>query len=123
VAAADTVFPPGSVAQLVAGASPAGAIAVRRGPGSVPVRVADGLVEQVVDAGGEGPFSAAPLWVAGPPVHERLCLDARPWELGRAFQAAVDAGEQIAAVEIGPTRDLTTPADLLERNFPYLGGL
>ena len=56
-------------------------------------------------------------------MHERLCLDSRPWELGNAFQQAIDAGKQIAAVEIGATRDLTTPLDLLEHNFPYLGSL
>ena len=56
-------------------------------------------------------------------MHERLCLDGKPWELGNAFQAAIDAGKQVAAVEIGATRDLTTPIDLLERNFPYLGSL
>lgn len=40
-----------------------------------------------------------------------------------AFQAAIDAGEQIAAVEIGPTRDLTAPLDVLEENFSYLSSL
>jgi CTP:molybdopterin cytidylyltransferase MocA len=123
VSAADTVFTPGSVARLVAGGRPAGAVGLRRGPGSVPIRVAGGLVERVADPEGGGPFSAAPLWVVGPPVHERLCLDGKPWELRAAFQGAIDAGEEIAGVEVGPTRDLTTPADLLERNFPYLGGL
>lgn len=123
VAAADTVFAPGSAAAVTAGATPAGAIGVRRGPGSVAIRLEGGLVVRVVDAGGAGPFTAAPLWVVGPPVHDRLCLDERPWELGNAFQAAIDAGEQIAGVEIGPTRDLTAPADLAARNFPYLEAL
>ena len=123
VAAADTVFPSGSIAHVVRAALPAGAIAVRRLQDRVPVRVRDGLVECVRDAGGPGPLSGAPLWVVGPAVHERLCLDNRPWELGNAFQAAIDAGKQIVAVEIGPTRDLTTPIDLLEHNFPYLGSL
>jgi hypothetical protein len=27
----------------------------------------------------------------------------------------------VAAVEIGPTRDLTEPADLVRENFAYLG--
>jgi hypothetical protein len=48
---------------------------------------------------------------------------ARPFELASAFQHAVDAGEQIAGIEVGPTRGLTTPFDLLEHNFPYLGSL
>ena len=123
VAAADTVFPPGSIAHVALAALPAGAIAVRRMEDRVPVRVRDGLVERVRDADGPGPLSGAPLWVVGAAVHERLCLDNRPWELGNAFQAAIDAGKQIAAVEIGATRDLTTPIDLLEHNFPYLGSL
>ena len=77
----------------------------------------------MLDPDGSGPFSCAPLWAVGAPVHERLRLDNRPWELGNAFQAAIDAGEQIAALEIGPTRDLTAPLDVLEENFPYLSHL
>ena len=123
VAAADTVFPKGSIAAVADGAGDGGALAVRRLPNRVPVRVRDGLVERISDPEGPGPFSGAPLWVVGRPVHERLCLDDKPWELGNAFQAAIDAGKHVAAVEIGATRDLTTPIDLLERNFPYLGSL
>jgi hypothetical protein len=120
VAAADTVFPAGSVAAVAGGMLRGGAIAVRRSPERVPVRVQDGLVALVRDPSGPGELSGAPLWAVGEPVHERLCLDSRPWELGNAFQAAIDAGEPVAAVEIGPTRDLTTPTDLLEHNFGYL---
>ena len=123
VTAADTVFPPGSIAAVAEGAREGGALAVRRLPDRVPVRVRDGLVERIRDLDGPGSFSGAPLWVVGAPVHERLCLDGQPWELGNAFQAAIDAGKHVAAVEIGATRDLTTPIDLLERNFPYLGSL
>ena len=43
-----------------------------------------------------------------------------PYELATAFQRAIDAGEHVAAVEIGPTRDLTAPVDVLVENFPYL---
>jgi hypothetical protein len=100
-----------------------GAIAVRRHPARVPVRVRNGLVELVRDPDGPGALSGAPLWLVGASVHERLCLDNRPWELGNAFQAAIDAGEPVAAVEIGPTRDLTSPLDLLEHNFAYLSQL
>ena len=123
VLAADTVFPAGAVASFVHRPPSAGAIAVRRRPERLPVRVRAGLVERVLDSDGPGPFSGAPLWAVGAPVHERLCLDDRPWELGAAFQAAIDAGEQIAAVEIGTTRDLTAPLDVLEQNFPYLSHL
>jgi NDP-sugar pyrophosphorylase family protein len=123
VAAADTLFPPGSIAAVVEGMRRGGAIAVRRLPERVPVRVRDGFVERVRDPNGPGELSAAPLWAVGAPVHTRLCLDERPWELGNAFQAAIDAGEPVAAIEIGPTRDLTTPLDLLEHNFAYLSQL
>ena len=123
VSAADTVFPDGAVAAVADGVRDGGALAVRRLPDRVPVRVRDGLVERIRDPDGPGPWSGAPLWIVGPQVHDRLCLDGKPWELGNAFQAAIDAGTQVAAVEIGATRDLTTPTDLLERNFPYLGSL
>jgi len=123
VLAADTVFPADAIASFARRPASAGAIAVRRRPERLPVRVRAGLVERVLDPDGPGPFSGAPLWAVGAPVHERLCLDNRPWELGSAFQAAIDAGEQIAAVEIGATRDLTAPLDLLEQNFPYLSHL
>lgn len=123
VLAADTVFPAGAIAAFGTAAPPAGAIAVRRLPDRVPLRVSAGLVERVLDPGGSGPFSGAPLWAVGVPVHERLCQDNPPWELGNAFQAAIDAGEQIGAIEIGPTRDLTAPLDVLEENFPYLSHL
>ena len=123
VAAADTVFPDGALAAVADGARDGGALAVRRLPDRVPVRVRDGLVERIRDPDGPGPWSGAPLWIVGRQIHDRLCLDGKPWELGNAFQAAIDAGTEVAAVEIGATRDLTTPTDLLERNFPYLGSL
>ena len=123
VLAADTVFAAGAITSFAHRAPAAGAIAVRRRPDRPPVRVRAGNVERVLDPDGPGPFSGAPLWAVGVPVHERLCLDNRPWELGNAFQAAIDAGEQIAAVEIGATRDLTGPLDVLEENFPYLSSL
>lgn len=120
VVAADTVFPAGAIASFAQRAPSAGAVAVSRRPARLPVRVRAGLVERIFDPDGPGPFSGAPLWAVGAAVHQRLCLDNPPWELGNAFQAAIDAGEQIAAVEIGPTRDLTAPLDVLQENFPYL---
>ncbi len=120
--AADTVFGPGDVGRFAAAfeerEGAAGAIAVRRHPGKAPIGVADGRITRVFDADGE--WSGAPLWGLRPAVHERLALDDPPHELGRAFQEAIDAGEEVAAVPIGPTRDLTEPLDLLEQNFPYL---
>ena len=50
-------------------------------------------------------------------------LPGPPFELATGLQRAVDAGLRVAAVEIGATRDLTTPFDLLEENFPYLAEL
>ena len=46
-----------------------------------------------------------------------------PFELALAFQHAIDAGERVAGIQIGPTRDLTAPVDVLEENFPYLRNL
>ena len=119
VAGADTLFAPGDVGRFVAawGASgTAGALAVVAQAGTV--RVRKGLVEEVL---GEG-VAGAPLWVVG----ERVApyVESRPgnapWELATAFQQAIDAGERIAGIEIGPTRGLTTPVDLIRENFPYL---
>lgn len=119
VAAADTVFRAGDVAAFVAAfldSGTAGALAVVADPGTVEVR--SGLVERVL---GEG-RGAAPLWAVGAAVEP--FVEARPgrapFELATAFQDAIDAGERVAGIEIGPTRGLTTPFDLLEENFPYL---
>ena len=120
VCAADTVFRAGDLA-AVAAADGNGAIAVRRNPQKARTEVADSLVRRVVSADTELPYSSAPLWV----LTEHIDLDelpGPPYELAVAFQRAIDAGMPIRAVEIGPTRDLTEPADLVRENFPYLGG-
>lgn len=44
-------------------------------------------------------------------------------ELASALQAAIDDGCAVRAVEVGETRDLTRPNDLLRFNFPYLRDL
>ena len=122
--AADTLFAPGTVASFAerfAASGAAGAIAIRRAPHKARLEVEAGAVRRVVAEKGE--WTGAPLWALGPAVHERLCLDARPWELGAAFQAAIDAGERIEAIDVPPTRDLTEPLDLVRENFPYLRGL
>jgi NDP-sugar pyrophosphorylase family protein len=129
VTAADTVFTRGDVARFVAAfgeSGAAGAIAVRRNPAPDPphrwaVRVRDGLVERVLDPDPANPLAGAPLWVAGEEIVARLCLDAAPYELGNAFQRTIDEGARVAGVEIGPTRDLTYPVDVVRENFPYLG--
>jgi hypothetical protein len=68
--------------------------------------------------------TGAPLWFLGETVVRELdSLGGPPFELAEAFQRAVDTGEEIRAVRIGKTRDLTDPLDLVVENFPYLRGL
>ena len=130
VVGADTLFRPGDVGRFAAGAEGFdGAIAVRREPPPKPphryaVGAVDGIVERVLDDVAANPLAGAPLWLIGPPVAERLeGVPGPPFELARAFQEAIDGGARVAAVEIGPTRDLTRPEDLVVENFPYLRGL
>jgi glucose-1-phosphate thymidylyltransferase len=131
VLAADTVFERGDVARFAAAAEgSAGAIAVRRDPPPSPphrhaVRVENGRVTRVLDDSASNPLAGAPLWLVGTPVADFLdpLPGSAPYELATAFELALEAGEQIAGVEIGKTRDLTRPEDLVAENFPYLGGL
>lgn len=118
----DMVFSPGDIgrfarAYLESGAG--AALAVRALPGTVEVH--DGHVRRVL---GEGVLGV-PLWAVGERVarHVEALPGQAPFELATAFQVAIDAGEPVAGIEVGPTRDLTTPFDLLERNFPYLSSL
>jgi NDP-sugar pyrophosphorylase family protein len=129
--AADTVYTPGDVGRLLAAfaaAAVAGAMTVRRepppGPGRAAVRIRDGLVERVLDDDPSNPLGGAPLWVLGPELEPFFeGLSGPPYELAEAFQRAIDAGFPIAGVEIGKTRDLTDPFDLVEENFPYVRAL
>ncbi len=127
VSAADTVFTRGDMSRFVGQfgeSGAAGALAVRvepgRDSGRAGVRREGSRIVQMRDDDASSVWTAAPLWGLGPAVAERLCLDREPYELENAFQAAIDAGEAVAAVEIGKTRDLTDPLDLVEENFPYL---
>jgi NDP-sugar pyrophosphorylase family protein len=127
VSAADTVFRAGDVARFAkafASSGAAGAVAVRTDPPPSPdrraVRRVNGRVELIRDPDPNNPWSGAPLWGIGAAVADRLCLDQPPHELANAFQAAIDALATVIAVEIGKTRDLTDPLDLVEENFPYL---
>ena len=130
VLGADTLFAPGDVGRFAASflsSGAAGALAVTRRradePGRNGVGVEDGLVRALQVAG--SPFAGAPLWAVGPglaAIVETL-PGAPPYELATAFAQAIDAGEHVAGIEIGSTRDLTAPADLLHENFPYLQGL
>ncbi|SRR6266516_7322915 len=128
VLGADTVFMPGDVARFAAAAEGAdGAIAARREPPPTPqhrwpMRIAGGRVERVLDDDPANPLAGAPLWLVGPRVAPLLAgLSGPPYQLSDAFQRAIDAGLAVAGVEIGKTRDLTRPVDLVQQNFPYLG--
>jgi CTP:molybdopterin cytidylyltransferase MocA len=123
--AADTCFAAGDIARFLDAAAAAdGALAVRRDPPPPPgatVDVAAGQVVHVLGGARASPFGGAPLWAFGPAAAAFLDdLPGPPYELAVALQRAVDAGLAIAAPEIGPTRDITTPFDVLEHNFPYL---
>jgi dTDP-glucose pyrophosphorylase len=133
VTAADTLFTPGDVARFAgsfAASGAAGAIAGRREPPPSPphrygLGIAGGRVRQVLDRNPRNPLAGAPLWALRDGVARFLdpLPGSAPYELATAFQLAIDAGEAIAAVEIGKTRDLTNPLDLVLENFSYLHGL
>lgn len=63
-----------------------------------------------------------PLWLVGDRVHRFLDpLPGRPpYELQHVFANAVDDGARVSAIQIGRTRDLTSPVDLVRENVPYL---
>jgi NDP-sugar pyrophosphorylase family protein len=124
VSAADTLYTPGDTnrfAEATVGFD--GGLAVRRCPPPdashrQPVRVEGGRVVRVIDDDPANPLGAVPLWWLGPALLPYF--DGAPG-LADVLQAAVDDGRRIAGVEIGPTRDLTRPQDLVVENFPYLG--
>jgi len=117
VSAADTVYVPGDVARVAARAQ--AAIAWRRSPPGAALELEEGRVRHVR---GSGEQFASPLWVLTAEVAKHLeGLPGPPFELATAFQRAIDAGTTVVGVEVGPTRDLTGPADLVRHNFLYLG--
>jgi NDP-sugar pyrophosphorylase family protein len=124
--AADTVFAAGDLARFVAAAAGAdGAIAIRRQPGRpdhTRLRVEDGRVLRANDPDSPDGWTAAPLLALDAPVARFLhpLPGNRPYELTHVFQKAIDAGAVVSAIQIGRTRDLTTPVDLVAHNFPYL---
>jgi NDP-sugar pyrophosphorylase family protein len=130
VTAADTVYSPGDVRRFIEGfaaSRAAGAIAGRRDPPPVPahrdgLRVVNGLVEKVVDNDPANQLGSAPLWALGAPLIAFLDgLSGPPFELADVFKHALESNLAIAGIEIGRTRDLTRPIDLVKENFPYLG--
>ena len=125
VLGADTVFSPGDIGRFLEAAAEQAAVAVRREPPPDPphrsaVATRDGVVTRILDDDPANPLGGAPLWLVTEAVAAHLRRDRPPYELGNAFQAAIDAGETVRAVEIGKTRDLTDPLDLVEENFPWL---
>jgi len=130
VVAADTVFTRGDLARFAETAAGAdGAIAWRADPPpSPPHRAALGVagrrVVRVLDDDPANPRASAPLWWLETRLAQFLdySLPGPPYELSRAYQQGIDAGLEVRAVEIGKTRDLTHPPDLVEENFPYLAG-
>lgn len=87
---------------------------------------APGDVRRFVDAwegSGAAGALAPPLWGVGPEFLRHLeDLPGPPFELRTAFDRAAEAGLELASVELGPTRALTDPADLVVHNFVYLEG-
>ena len=128
VVAADTVFDRGALARFrrewEASGAP-GAVGIRPGQprsgGKLAIAVEEGRVVRVVVKDPEGALTPAPLWGLGETlVPELEGLSGPPYELGEAYQRAIDAGQEVRAVLIGGTRDLTSPEDLVVENFPYL---
>ena len=122
---ADTVYRPGDLAVatdewLASGA--AGGLGVRVGghAGQTPVHVEDGFVQAI---GAESPAgrTGAPLWFFTAELARELDgLPGPPYELAQALRGAVERGTPIVALELGHTRDLTQPEDVVLENFPYL---
>jgi dTDP-glucose pyrophosphorylase len=130
VTTADTLFAAGDVArcaaEFAAGGLP-GAVAVRRepppGPDRAPTEVEGGRVVRIAGAAASSPFAHASLWGLSPELVPYLeGLGGPPYELAEAYQRAIDDGLEVSAIEVGRTRDLTDPLDLVRENFPYLAG-
>jgi CTP:molybdopterin cytidylyltransferase MocA len=125
VVAADTVFQRGALARVAGewlGSGAQAGLAVRRGggEGKTPVRVENGRIEEIGGERGEQ-LTAAPLWLLAGSVLPRLeQVPGPPYELAAALRGEVGADIEVLALEVGPTRDLTHPEDVVVENFPYL---
>ena len=128
VTGADTVFAPGALRAALERWEPdgaAGAIGVRRAepderPDRPRIKVEEGRVTRVVLTG-ESPFVSQPVWILDDELTESLAeLPGPPYEAAVAFQRAIDAGKTILALDLGRSRDLTRPEDVITANFPYL---
>lgn len=122
--AADTVFQPGALTRVAAEWAASGAdagLAVRSGGGEgrTPVQIGAGRIVEI--DGERGEWTAAPLWFLGARVLPALAdVPGPPYELASAFQAELSKGTEVLALDVGPTRDLTRPEDVVVENFPYL---
>jgi CTP:molybdopterin cytidylyltransferase MocA len=96
--AADTLYAPGALARFARQAADT-----------------DGAIAYVGGA-------RAPLWGLGEPVHRFLdpLPGQPPYELLDVFTRATDAGVTVSAIQVGRTRGLTSPVDLVRENVPYL---
>lgn len=130
VAAADTVFSAGDVgrfAEAFLRSGAGGAMSGRRDPPAVfphraAIKIVGGRVVEPVDRDPANTLGSAPLWGLGPGLVPFLDgLSGPPYELADAFVRAIAAGLPIAGIEIGKTRDLTHPEDLVKENVGYLG--
>jgi CTP:molybdopterin cytidylyltransferase MocA len=93
VSAADTVYEPGSLR-----------------------RFAETIVAADADAG-----MAPPAWALKEEAVPFLDdLPGPPYELRVAFERMAESGLRVDTIEIGKTRNITTPADLVRQNFIYL---
>jgi NDP-sugar pyrophosphorylase family protein len=126
VTGADTVFASGDLARAAEtweGSSAAGALGVRLGGREehTPVRIEGHKVAEI--GGRDRAHTAAPLWILGGELVEALReVPGPPFEIAQAVGEAIAAGEEILALPLGPTRDLTRPADVVRQNFAYLWG-
>lgn len=64
----------------------------------------------------------APLWFVGERVARFLdpLPGKPPHELQHVFRDAIGDGARVSAVQVGATRGLTSPEDLVRENVPYL---
>jgi CTP:molybdopterin cytidylyltransferase MocA len=101
VTAADTVFAPGDVGRFAAAAAAHDGAYAMHGEHRLPLWLLGAAVAQWLD-----PLPGQP-----------------PYELLEVFRLAVDAGADVSAIQVGRTRDLTSPVDVMDANFDYLRGL
>jgi hypothetical protein len=97
-------------------------------PPATRIAVDGDRVVRVIDRESDTDLTAAPLWAFKDAIARELrqvCEPpfVAPYEVAPAFQRAIDAGRHVLSHEVGPTRDLTNPLDVVEENFTYLKGL